>query len=117
MRWWKSLNYRTRVRIGVVILLIGMIDMFGSIGDGQREMESNYEAKIKKLETHLAESEKERVENLEFYKDRLTSIVIQVHSQDYGIGGYDTFEGQELEKLYDSIVGGVSPSSTVTVQV
>ena len=113
MKWWHSLKYYTRIRIVFIIGLIWLIDYCGYVSYVHNNSVQSYEYEVGKLRQELSFSETERLNNLQLYTERLNSIISHVHSQDYGIGGYGSLEGEELERLYASILNATMDYKTL----
>jgi murein DD-endopeptidase MepM/ murein hydrolase activator NlpD len=98
------MNYKSRVRITTIILLVLFIDgMYGVLTEHRKEIdELNEMVDIKRAA--LKESELIRMEDKQLYSDSLVMIVDAVYTSDLNKGGYAILESTSSEALRQAIM-------------
>jgi len=99
------MSYRSKVRIGIIILIIMAISFFNGMADIQKADTAVYENEIAVLKRKLERANLTiKADTLE-YSNNLKDIVRQLYSDEvYGIGGDGVQVHGTIDELYDAII-------------
>lgn len=97
--------YKSKVRIGIIVLIIFTISFFNGLVDIQKQNNQSYESEIAGLKKQLRASQNNVLVDRKSYSDNLRNIVKHLYSDEvFGIGGNNVPVKEDMNKLYNAVM-------------
>jgi len=112
------LQYRTKVKVVIIVGIILAINLTSYIADHQRQRHEAYAFRINVLEAELQEVKVAKAQVETEYREKLMTIVTTVYEREhYSMGGYETPQGAGVTEIYEAILNEVQDYQSMLEQV